>query len=105
MRATTRATTTVRNRALLGAAIIVALSTSFAVAPAQAITGPPDQAAAVKVSYAALGDSSAAGVGGGDYLDTCFTSPDGYAALHPNDAGYVAYADAIRAAGFSPAMG
>lgn len=85
------ATTTVRNRALLGAAIIAALSTSFAVAPAQAVTGPPDQAAAVKVSYVALGDSYAAGFGGGGYApdDSCFTSPDGYAALLAADPGQV----------------
>ncbi|MDF2574391.1 MAG: secreted hydrolase [Agromyces sp.] len=80
-----------RNRAsLLGVAIVAVLSTGFAVAPAQALAGgPPDHAANVKVSYVALGDSYAAGVGGGDYVDACFTSPNGYAALLADDPGQV----------------
>jgi lysophospholipase L1-like esterase len=85
------ATTNLRNRAsLLGAVMIAALSTGLAVAPAQALAGsPPDQAANVKVAYAALGDSYAAGFGGGDYLDACFRSPNGYAALLADDPGQV----------------
>jgi lysophospholipase L1-like esterase len=36
-------------------------------------------------AYVALGDSYAAGMGGGDYLDACLTSPNGYAAMLGND--------------------
>lgn len=78
-----------RLTSLLGAAV-VALATMFAASPAQAA---PDSAlakpAAAKVAYVALGDSYAAGVGGGDYLDPCYTSPNGYAALLADDPGQV----------------
>lgn len=86
------ATTNLRHRAsLLGVAVVAVLSTGFAVVPAQALAGgPPDHAANVKISYAALGDSYAAGLGGGDYLEfECFTSPNGYAALLADDPGQV----------------
>ena len=49
-------------------------------------SGPP---AAGKVAYAALGDSYAAGVGGGDYLNACLLSPNGYAAQLASDPGNV----------------
>lgn len=85
------ATTNLRNRAsLLGAVIIAALSTSFAVAPAQAFAGaPPEHAANVKISYVALGDSYAAGFGGGDEFGACLVSPNGYPALLAGDPGQV----------------
>lgn len=79
-----------RRRTSIAAAVIVAaLSATFAVAPAQALPEVLSKPAAVKVTYAALGDSYAAGVGGGDYLDTCLTSPNGYAALLAGDPGQV----------------
>ncbi|MEV1129025.1 SGNH/GDSL hydrolase family protein [Agromyces sp. NPDC049794] len=80
-----------RNRAsLLSVAIVAVLSTGFAVAPAQAVAGgPPDHAANAKISYVALGDSYAAGVGGGVPIDLCGTTPNGYAALLADDPGQV----------------
>lgn len=84
------ATSNVHRRTSTFAAVIVAaLSVAFSAAPAQAVTGPPVTPANVKVSYVALGDSYAAGFGGGDYLDDCFTSPNGYAALLAADPGQV----------------
>lgn len=68
----------------MGAAAL--LVTTFVAAPAQAA---PDVTGPTKVSYAALGDSYAAGVGGGEYLDLCLTSPNGYAALLAGDPGRV----------------
>lgn len=51
---------------------------------------PPTDAspAATGGAYVALGDSFAAGMGGGDYLDACLTSPNGYAAMLGNDPGW-----------------
>lgn len=69
---------------IMGAAAL--LVTTFVAAPAQAA---PDVTGPTKVSYAALGDSYAAGVGGGEYLDLCLTSPNGYAALLAGDPGRV----------------
>lgn len=65
---------------LAGASILVACATVFGALPAQAAPGGGQGPASEKASYAALGDSFAAGVGGGDYLDLCLTSPNGYAA-------------------------
>ena len=64
---------------LASASILVASATVFGALPAHAAPGGPGPSSD-KSSYAALGDSYAAGVGGGDYLDPCFTSPNGYAA-------------------------
>jgi lysophospholipase L1-like esterase len=65
---------------LASASILVASATVFGALPAHAAPGGGQGPASEKVSYAALGDSFAAGVGGGDYLDLCLTSPNGYAA-------------------------
>lgn len=79
----------------LAAATVASLALLFgASAPASALTvqgNPPSLPSAVtKVAYAALGDSYAAGFGGGDYSDPpCFQSPNGYAALLANDPGNV----------------
>ena len=73
---------------LAGASILVASATIFGAVPAQAAPGGPGPSAD-KSSYAALGDSYAAGVGGGDYLDACLTSPNGYAADLADDPGRV----------------
>jgi lysophospholipase L1-like esterase len=62
------------------ASILVATATVFGALPAFAAPGGVAAPASDKASYAALGDSYAAGVGGGDYLDLCLTSPNGYAA-------------------------
>lgn len=64
---------------LASASILVASATVFGALPAHAAPGGPGPSSD-KSSYAALGDSYAAGVGGGEYLDTCLTSPNGYAA-------------------------
>jgi lysophospholipase L1-like esterase len=73
---------------LVGASILVASATIFSALPAQAAPGVPGPSAG-KVAYAALGDSIAAGVGGGDYLDACLTSPFGYASLIADEPGTV----------------
>ncbi|WP_448006443.1 SGNH/GDSL hydrolase family protein [Agromyces bauzanensis] len=79
-----------RRTSILGAVLVAALSATFSVAPAQAVSDVASaKPAVVKVTYAALGDSYAAGVGGGDYLDLCLTSPNGYAALLAGDPGGV----------------
>jgi lysophospholipase L1-like esterase len=65
---------------LASASILVATATVFGALPAHAAPGGAPAPASEKVSYVALGDSYAAGVGGGDYLDLCLTSPNGYAA-------------------------
>ncbi|WP_448811470.1 SGNH/GDSL hydrolase family protein [Agromyces bauzanensis] len=76
-----------RVTAILGAAVAL-LATTFVAAPAQAAPGlVAAQPPATKVSYVAIGDSYAAGFGGGDYLDDCGTSPNGYAALLASDDG------------------
>lgn len=67
-------------RTLASVSLLVACATVFGALPAQAGPGGGHGPAAKKVSYAALGDSFGAGVGGGDYLDSCLTSPNGYAA-------------------------
>lgn len=73
----------------------------FGALPAEAAAGvPPDGAASDKITYVALGDSYAAGVGGGDYLDACLTSPNGYAALLAEEPGIV-HADLRGCAGAS----
>ena len=75
---------------LASASILVASAAVIGALPAHAApggeSGPP---AAGKVAYAALGDSYAAGVGGGDYLDACLLSPNGYAAQLADDPGNV----------------
>ena len=65
---------------LAGASILVASATVFGALPAYAAPGGAAGPASEKASDAALGDSYAAGVGGGDPLDACLTSPNGYAA-------------------------
>lgn len=72
---------------LAGASILVASATVFGALPAFAAPGGAAGPASEKVSYVALGDSYAAGVGGGDYLDACLTSPNGYAADLADDPG------------------
>ena len=77
---------------LTGTSILVASATVFGAIPAQAEPGgvPPALPGAVdKVTYAALGDSYGAGVGGGEYLDACLRSPNGYAAQLASDPGTV----------------
>ena len=75
---------------LASASMLVASAAVIGALPAHAApggeSGPP---AAGKVAYAALGDSYAAGVGGGDYLDLCLLSPNGYAAQLASDPGQV----------------
>jgi lysophospholipase L1-like esterase len=73
---------------LTSASILVAAATIFSAFPAQAAPGQPGPSAD-KVAYAALGDSYAAGVGGGDYLDACLRSPNGYAAMIADEPGMV----------------
>ncbi|MGA8048545.1 MAG: SGNH/GDSL hydrolase family protein [Dermatophilaceae bacterium] len=82
-----------RRTRLVSALAVVAAATMFATFPAQAA---PDSLTALptaveKVAYAALGDSYAAGFGGGDYdpNDLCVQSPNGYAALLASDPGQV----------------
>ncbi len=72
---------------LASASILVASATMFSALPAHAAPGGTAGPASDKASYVALGDSYAAGVGGGDYLDTCLTSPNGYAADLTGDPG------------------
>ena len=80
----------VRQFSVIGATFIVAAATTLGAIPAQAAQGgQPIPPASGKVTYVALGDSYAAGVGGGDYLDACLTSPNGYAALLAAEPGQV----------------
>jgi lysophospholipase L1-like esterase len=78
---------------LASASILVASATVFGALPAFAApggeSGPPP---AEKATYAALGDSYAAGFGGGEYVDACFTSPNGYAAELAADPGLAPHA-------------
>jgi lysophospholipase L1-like esterase len=76
-----------RRASVIWTSLLVAAATSFGAVPAQAV--PPGPPASSKITYVALGDSYAAGVGGGDYLDSCLTSPNGYAALLADDPGQV----------------
>jgi lysophospholipase L1-like esterase len=75
---------------LASASILVASAAVFGALPAHAApggtSGPPT---ADKVAYASLGDSYAAGVGGGEYLSACLLSPNGYAAQLASDPGQV----------------
>ena len=75
---------------LASASILVASAAVFGALPAHAApggtSGPP---AADKVAYASLGDSYAAGVGGGENLPPCLLSPNGYAAQLASDPGQV----------------
>ncbi|MEI5583423.1 MULTISPECIES: SGNH/GDSL hydrolase family protein [unclassified Agromyces] len=79
----------------LAATSVAVLAVFGLAAPAQALVvpgNPPSVPSAVeKVAYAALGDSYAAGFGGGDYgtTDPCAQSPNGYAALLASDPGNV----------------
>lgn len=75
---------------LASASILVASATIFGAQPAFAAPGGPGPSSE-KTSYVALGDSYAAGVGGGDYLDACLTSPNGYAADLADDPGRAAH--------------
>lgn len=78
---------------LASASILVASATLFGALPAMAAPGgQPGPPSADKAAYAALGDSYAAGVGGGDYLDACLTSPNGYAADLASDPGLTVHA-------------
>lgn len=73
---------------IIGATVLTLSTALVGVIPAQAAPGGPAQGAATsKTAYAALGDSYAAGVGGGDYLDACLTSPAGYPSLLSADPG------------------
>ncbi|RXZ67114.1 SGNH/GDSL hydrolase family protein [Agromyces albus] len=77
-----------RQMSILGATALILATALVGAVPAQAVPGGPTQTAATsKVAYAALGDSYAAGVGGGGYLDTCLTSPAGYPSLLSADPG------------------
>lgn len=72
---------------ILSAAVLTLSTTLIGAVPAQAVPGPAQTATTSKVAYAALGDSYAAGVGGGGYLDACLTSPAGYPSLLSADPG------------------
>src|ERR1044072_6623058 len=63
---------------LASAPTLVASATVFGALPAHAAPGGPGSSSD-KSSYAALGESYAAGVGGGDDLDLCLPSPNGSA--------------------------
>jgi lysophospholipase L1-like esterase len=81
-----------RRSTLVTALALVAAATMFGALPAQASPGTPPVLPpnAQKVAYAALGDSYAAGFGGGDYTGPpCFQSPNGYAAQLASDPGQV----------------
>lgn len=75
---------------LASASILVASAAVFGALPAHAApggtSGPP---AADKVAYASLGDSYAAGVGGGENVPPCLLSPNSYAAQLASDPGQV----------------
>ncbi|MDQ0574594.1 SGNH/GDSL hydrolase family protein [Agromyces albus] len=84
----TMSSRTRRPMSILGATLLTLAIALVGAVPAQAVPGGPTQTAATsKVAYAALGDSYAAGVGGGGYLDTCLTSPAGYPSLLSADPG------------------
>jgi lysophospholipase L1-like esterase len=74
-------------------AVLALLFGATAPATALAVPGNPSglPPAVEKVAYAALGDSYAAGFGGGDYdpFDPCAQSPNGYAAQLASDPGQV----------------
>lgn len=76
-------TTDLARKGRVRASIVVALIALVAI-PA-GIAGPvaaaPDSASSPVDKYVALGDSVAAGQGGGDYVDACLRSPAGYPAL------------------------
>ena len=80
-----------RRTQLVSALALVAAATMFGSLPAQAAPGSPPTLppAVTKIAYAALGDSYAAGFGGGDYdpTDLCAQSPNGYANLLASDPG------------------
>ncbi|MBT2500906.1 SGNH/GDSL hydrolase family protein [Agromyces sp. ISL-38] len=79
---------TTRLMSILSAAVLTLSTALVGAVPAHAVPGGPSQTAtSSKVAYAALGDSYAAGVGGGDYLDACLTSPAGYPSLLSADPG------------------
>ncbi|MGR0220593.1 SGNH/GDSL hydrolase family protein [Agromyces sp. ZXT2-6] len=85
-----------RTTGSLAATSVAVLALLFGTsAPATALAtpaNPPGLPPAVdKVAYAALGDSYAAGFGGGDYdpFDPCAQSPNGYAAQLASDPGNV----------------
>jgi lysophospholipase L1-like esterase len=92
---------TIRARVSMFAAIVLATlalgsGCSAEPAPDATPTTPPARSsepatdavpAAGGGAYVALGDSYAAGMGGGEYLDSCLTSPNGYAATLASDAG------------------
>ncbi len=61
-----------RPRAFAAALATLAITASFAAAPAQAVD---------KEKYIALGDSYAAGQGAGPYLDACYRSNNAYSEL------------------------
>ena len=73
---------------LVSASLLVAGTAIFSALPAQAAPGEPGPSSG-KVAYAALGDSYAAGVGGGDYADSCFRSPNSYASIIADEPGTV----------------
>jgi lysophospholipase L1-like esterase len=78
---------------LASASILVASATVFGALPAMAAPGgQPGPPSSDKATYAALGDSYAAGVGGGDYLDACLRSTNGYAADLASDPGLTVHA-------------
>ncbi|MDQ0895299.1 GDSL-type esterase/lipase family protein [Agromyces ramosus] len=73
---------------LVSASFLIAGTAIFSALPAQAAPGQPGSSSG-KVAYAALGDSYAAGVGGGEYLDPCFRSPNSYASIVADGPGMV----------------
>ncbi|MGX5697470.1 SGNH/GDSL hydrolase family protein [Agromyces soli] len=67
---------------ILSAAMLLAIAIPFGIAgPAHAAPPGPNGSSSQIAKYVALGDSYAAGQGGGDYIDpVCLQSPHGYAA-------------------------
>jgi lysophospholipase L1-like esterase len=68
-----------RVRASIVAAFIALVAIPFGIAGP--VAAAPDSSSSPVDKYVALGDSVAAGQGGGDYLDACLRSPAGYPSL------------------------
>ena len=68
-----------RVRASIVAAFIALVAIPVGIAGP--VAAAPDSSSSPVDKYVALGDSVAAGQGGGDYLDACLRSPAGYPAL------------------------
>lgn len=101
MRPMTTQSRTRRFATLVSASILVAGTAIFSALPAQAAPGQPGPSND-KVVYAALGDSYAAGVGGGAPLDACLRTTNSYASIIADEPGTV-HAALLGCAGASTA--